>query len=103
MIDIDGKFNYSKTVALKIAENFSNAQVYPNPTKGNLVIKLQKALTENGQMLIADLSGRILIQQQVLTGQKNIDLDAGKLPAGRYFIKISNHSEFINQSFVIIK
>ncbi len=103
MIDIDGKFNNSKTIALRIAANFSNALVYPNPTKGNLTIKLQQSLTENSRLVITDLSGRTLTQQQVAKGQRNIELDLQHFLAGRYFIKISNHSEIINQSFVIIK
>ena len=102
MIDIDGKFSYSKTIAIRISDNFSNAQVYPNPTKGNLTIKLQHSLSENSKLIIADLSGRILLQQ-VINGQKNVDLDVSKFPAGRYFIKLSNCIELINQSFVIIK
>ena len=103
MIDIDGKFSNSKIVSVRIANNFSNAQVYPNPTKEKLGIKLQQALTATSNLIIADISGRILMQQQFTKGEKIIDLDVSHLPAGRYFIKISNTSELINQSFVIIK
>jgi endonuclease I len=103
MIDIDGKFSNSKIVSIRIANNFFNALVYPNPTREKLVVKLQQALSEKSQLVIADLSGRIVMQQQVTGGQKNIDLSVSHLPAGRYFIKISNNSELINQSFVIIK
>jgi endonuclease I len=103
MIDIDGKFSTSKIVPIRIADNFSNALVYPNPTKDKLVVRLQRSLTENSEVLIADLSGRMIMRQQANAGQKNIDLTVSQLPAGRYFIKISNHSEIINQSFVIIK
>ena len=103
MIDIDSKFNYSKTIAIRLNDNFSNAQAYPNPTRGGLTIKLQHALTENSNLIIADLSGRIVLQQQASIGQKNIDLNVSKFPAGRYFIKLSNSTELIHQSFVIIK
>ncbi len=103
MIDIDAKFSNSKIVSVRIANNFSNALVYPNPTKEKLVIKLQQALTENSQLIIADLSGRIIMQQQVAIGQRSIDLTVSQFPAGRYFIKISNAAELINQSFVIIR
>lgn len=103
MIDIDGKFSNSKIVSVRIANNFSNALVYPNPTRGKLIVKLQQPLTETSQLLIADLSGRIVMQQQVTGGQKDINLTVSQLPAGRYFIKISNAEELINQSFVIIK
>jgi hypothetical protein len=103
MIDIDGKFSNSKIVSVRIANNFSNALIYPNPTKGKLTIKLQQPLTENSQLLIADISGRIVMQQQLSGGQRDIDLTVSELPAGRYFIKINNASELINQSFVVIK
>ncbi|HEX2682592.1 MAG TPA: endonuclease, partial [Ferruginibacter sp.] len=103
LVDIDGQFSNSKTVALKISGNFSNALVYPNPAKEKLAVKLQQGLLENSNLVIADISGRIVLQQQVAIGQKNIELNVSKLAAGRYFIKISNHSQLINESFVITK
>jgi len=103
MIDIDGKFSYSKIIPVRINENFSNALVYPDPTRGKLAIRLSTPLTEAGNLILADLSGRILMQQQVSSSQTIVDLDVSRFPAGRYFIKISNHNELIRQSFVIIK
>jgi len=103
MIDIDGKFSNSKIVSVRLANNFSNALVYPNPTRGRLVVKLQDPLTEPSNLLIADISGRIVMQQLVTGGQRNIDLTVNHLQPGRYFIKIRNAAELINQSFVIIK
>ncbi|MEO6539502.1 MAG: T9SS type A sorting domain-containing protein, partial [Ferruginibacter sp.] len=103
MIDIDGKYSNSKTVALRISNNFSNALVYPNPAKEKLTVKLQQALTANSKLVIADISGRIVWQQQVVSGQNIIDLDVSRFAAGRYFIRISNPGELTNQSFVIIK
>ncbi|MFM6925453.1 MAG: T9SS type A sorting domain-containing protein [Ferruginibacter sp.] len=103
MIDIDATFSNSKIVSVRIANNFSNALVYPNPTRDKLVVKLQQPVAETSALLIADLSGRVVMQQQVMGGQRNIDLTVSQLPAGRYFIKITNHIEIINQSFVIIK
>lgn len=103
MVDIDGKYSYSKTIPVRLNGNFSNALVYPNPAKGNLVIRLSSPLTEAGSLSVTDLSGRILMQQQVTVSQSSVDLDVSRLPAGRYFIRISNHTELIRQSFVIIK
>jgi endonuclease I len=103
MIDIDGQYKNSKIVSVRLANNFSNAVVYPNPTKGLLVVKLQQPLTESAQLKISDIMGRIVMQQQITSGQRNIDLTVSHLQPGRYFIKISNTAELINQSFVIIK
>ena len=103
MIDIDGLFSNSKTLAVRLADHFSNALVYPNPTKEKLIVTLQQALTETSQLIIADLSGRIVNRQLVKSGLSQIDLDVQQMPAGRYFIRLYNHNTMINQSFVIIK
>lgn len=103
LIDIDAQESISKIVTVRIANNFSNAQVYPNPAKDKLVVKLQQPLTANSQLIIADISGRMVMQQQVAGGSNTIKLYINQLPAGRYFIKIVNSTELINQSFVIIK
>ncbi len=103
MLDIDGKFSYSNVVPVRINGNFSNALVYPNPSRNKLVIKLSVPLAEAGNLCVTDLSGRMLMQQNVSATQTAIDLDVSRLPAGRYFIRISNSGNLIRQSFVIIK
>ena len=103
MIDIDGKFSYSKTLAFRLNNNAYAALVYPNPTAGKLQVKLDKGLSQNSVLTITDVTGQIVWKQQLVTGQKEIGLNVAKLAAGRYFIKIVNNNELINQSFVIIR
>ena len=103
MIDIDGKFRYSKTVAVRLNSNFSNALVYPNPTMGMLNIKLTDAITVNTSMVVTDVTGRMIVKKKLIKGQLSIDLAVQSFPAGRYFIKINNQQSVINQSFVVIK
>ncbi len=103
MIDVDGASGYSKTVATRLNNNFSNALVYPNPASDALNIKLTQALTANTSIVITDVTGRLVKQQNVTRGQFSINLDVASLLAGRYFIKIKDQQSVINQSFVIIK
>ncbi|HRI25693.1 MAG TPA: endonuclease [Ferruginibacter sp.] len=103
MVDIDSRYTYSKIAAVRSSGNFSSALVYPNPAREKLTIKLPHSLVEKGSMTITDLSGRIILQQPVPPGQVMIELNLGQLSAGRYFIKISDRTEVIRQSFVIIK
>jgi endonuclease I len=103
MIDIDGKFKYSKIIAVRLNNNFSNALVYPNPTTGKLTIKLLEALESNSILVVTDITGRNVKQQNIVSSQLSISLDVKTLPDGRYFIKIYNSTQMINQSFVIIK
>jgi endonuclease I len=103
MIDIDGAFRYSKVAPVRLNNNLSNAIVYPNPTKDNLNIKLYETLQGNSTLQVADVTGRIVKTQSVNASQLNISLDVKNLPAGRYFIKISNSKQVINQSFVVMQ
>lgn len=103
MIDIDSKFNYSKTVAVKLNNNLSNAIVYPNPATSSLNIKLLQVLSANSNLQVTDVAGRILKQQLVSAGTINFQLDVRALTSGRYFIKIANNNQLITQSFVVIK
>ncbi len=103
MIDIDASYSNSKTVAVRLNNNFSNALAYPNPTLGKLNVKLSEALKANTSLTITDLAGRVVIQQSLSRGQFTVDIDVQHLPAGRYFIRINDMNAVINQSFVVIK
>jgi endonuclease I len=102
LVDIDGTFSYSKTVAVRL-NGFSGAYIYPNPTNGKLTVQLQKQLTETGTLTICDMTGRMMKQYAVAAQQATIHLDATVLPAGRYFIKITNKNTVINQSFNVVR
>ena len=103
MIDIDGKYSYSKTLAVKLNNNLSNAIVYPNPANASLNIKLLQVLAANSSLQVTDIAGRIVMQKMVSNGTINFPLDVKSLPSGRYFIKIQNTHQLITQSFVVIK
>jgi endonuclease I len=103
MIDIDGRNDYSKIVSIKLNKNLSNALVYPNPALDNLNIKLYQLLGKNSTLTITDVAGRIVKQQAVNINTVNISIDVKTLSSGRYFVKIVNENQIINESFVIIK
>ena len=103
MIDNNGVFSYSTVVTIKLPVRFSNALVYPNPTIGELNIKLYQPLFTNSTLQVLDVTGRMVKQQSVSANNVNIQLDVNDLSAGRYFIKITNNKQVINQSFVVIK
>ena len=103
MIDIDGSFNYSKTIAIRLNNNFSNALVYPNPTMGTLQITLTEAIASNTTLIVTDVTGRVVKQKNIMKGVFSINLEAQSLTNGRYFIKINDGKSLINQSFVVIR
>jgi len=103
MIDTNGKFSYSKTIAFHANNNSRLADVFPNPSNGKFTVKLNSALVAPGQILIKDITGRLVAQQALAAGQKQINLNLGQLAAGRYFLHIFNNGEWINESVLITK
>lgn len=103
MIDIDGKYKLSRIAAVRFNNDFSNAIVYPNPTAGALTIKLFDALESNSVLQVTDIAGRKMKQENVAAGRVSINIDVKNLPEGRYFIKIYNGTQLVNQSFVKLR
>ncbi len=103
LVDIDGRFTYSDVMPVKLNNNFSNAQVYPNPTYGPLSIKLGQPLQEQSTVQIIDVTGRTVKTFTANSQQNIVQVDVKSLPAGRYFIQIKNNKQFIKESVVVIK
>lgn len=104
MVDIDGKFEYSKIVPVKLNNSLkNNILIYPNPVKNVLKIQLKSVLAENSQLQIVDLTGRTVMQSTLKNRSNVITEDVSKLPAGRYILRILSSAEVINSSFIIMK
>lgn len=102
LVDVDGKFNYSKTVAIRL-NGFNGAFTYPNPTTGQLTVQLQNPMAEKSVLAISDVTGRVIKQLNIPARQATIQIDASTLPVGRYFIKILGQETIINQTFNVVR
>lgn len=67
--------------------------IYPNPTKGQIHIQLNKNDQLNNVISVYNKSGEIIIKTEVNTNLVNLNL-AGN-PAGMYFIKFNNESQIV--------
>lgn len=89
LVSKDGKFTYSKVVSavVKGAGGFS-VKAYPNPVKNNVQVKVSGS--ENGDITLSDIAGRVIYQSKVTGSEINIDLN--KLSEGVYFIKYTDNN-----------
>lgn len=75
-------------------------QIYPNPTKGDLIVKLNSTFKYAGLKLI-DITGRTVINKTANSIDKNI-LNLSELPVGMYLLQINIdgkiHTEKINKN-----
>jgi hypothetical protein len=81
------------------SEKLADVSVYPNPTAGNLMVVMSenKPLTYS----ITDLDGKLLLKGRFSDIQNTLDISG--LPAGEYFLNISEKTAQNVNSYKIVK
>ena len=76
--------------------------IFPNPTKGNLLVSLKTEKTENLTITFSDMQGRLVSQQtrKVNKGESTISLDASNLKSGNYVLKTIINNTPVSQLFI---
>jgi hypothetical protein len=92
MVDLDGAFEYSKTVGLKLKGTL--VSVFPNPVKGEGVVNVvyQSEMDGSLNVSIVDILGRHLDSRQIKLGKgtNQFNLSTQGLPAGIYLIYMND-------------
>jgi ELWxxDGT repeat protein len=89
----DGKFTASKITsedAVKTTLSF-NAVIYPNPVVSNATLQIT-GNTKNVSVSVTDMSGKKLLQSNN-SNAALVKLPTEKLPAGSYFVTVTNGTE----------
>jgi hypothetical protein len=70
-------------------------KIFPNPNLGEFILDIQSSFTNNTNLYLVDVSGRILHTQaiSIQEGTTQIQLDKTDLPSGIYFIKIDGFDQ----------
>lgn len=69
MVDLDGKYSYSKIVSMRMNDKNSTVSIFPNPVDKELRIQVNSSVNQAAVIKIMDMTGRIL-------SNKNIDVNA---------------------------
>ena len=96
-VDENGETHYTPIAAATI-NCFNSFSVYPNPTLGNVMIDLSSINADNSIVKILGLDGKIYMTFN--SSSVLLNIDASKLPAGFYFVNISNGNQTLNSSFI---
>lgn len=99
MVDIDGKFEYSKIIALNLNCSKNTATVYPNPVTNILNVNIANYENTITTAKLIDNTGKIIYSAIMANGTNSIDMS--KYAKGIYLLVLQNKSEF--QNIKIIK
>ena len=104
--DINGKETYSDIVMIKgiKSSKIEFTAIYPNPARNKLTMNIASPSTQNLNIVITDISGRILKQQAFLanSGDNQFNINVSELMQGTFLIKAScnNGCESAIQKFI---
>ena len=72
---------------------------YPNPFNATLTLEIVPQVN-NTQLFIADLSGRVVLEQNVVAGTERVVLNTESLKAGSYIVQWLNQGVAHSSVFV---
>ena len=98
MVDADGRFTYSKIVAISVPVN-NAITVFPNPVKDKLFIRLA-GISSPTEISIADARGTVIKQLQLRAGTSDASVSTAGLPAGVYSISFQSGRLKSTQQFI---
>jgi hypothetical protein len=94
MVDANGNTSYSNIISIKTKGNL-NLQLSPNPVTD--IVKIN-GLKGKGQLKIIDLSGRVMLKQEVVAVQ-TISIDVSAFAKGMYLVEYFDGTVSTMQKF----
>jgi PKD repeat protein len=95
--------NIQATTGIEELINTDQIQVYPNPSKGNVTIKLNSSIAVKTNIQILDISGRVILNKPIQLSQKPVNIiDENRLIPGTYFVNITAGNKKWIKKLVII-
>ncbi len=103
-VDLDGTFEYSKVIAVENGQMTAASKmvVAPNPVSGGqFTVALNSA--EAAQLQIMDMNGRMVYNQNVAQGTREVNLNAQNLNlrSGMYIINLKSNTATSNAKFIV--
>jgi len=102
-IDVDGKFSYSKVIALRRELAGESVKLFPSPFKNNLNISINSSSNDVLDLTIIDQSGRAVkrYSMTVSTGINSLNIsNLSDLIPGTYVINIKGKTTSYHQKIV---
>ena len=87
--DLDGKYTYSKIIALNISSGLTKAFVYPVPAKNVITINFGAMITK-AEISIFSADMKTIKQEAIDGPTSKKDINISSLPSGVYFIRYTS-------------
>ncbi len=76
--------------------------IYPNPTSGELYVRIPPAIQEKMSIEIVDAQGRLITTNNQIVRNGILEFDTNQLASGVYLLRVITSSKILSQSFMKI-
>ncbi|MBA7583093.1 hypothetical protein ES708_25031 [subsurface metagenome] len=83
-------------------DNRNGLLIYPNPAFNSTTIRFKEALSEDAILQMADYTGRILFNKELLRGEQLINLSLKGIDSGLYLVRLYNDEELLYTEKLIV-
>jgi hypothetical protein len=103
MVDLDGKFKYSKTVSVTDNNNKQALVIYSNPFSDQIRLKVNVSRAQNLTMVVSDMVGKTYVNQtyHAQSGDNFVNLQSSINSSGMYVLRI--HGDTFDQTIKLEK
>ncbi len=108
-VDYDGGYDYSETIAIRVAGDASanTVSIYPNPAIDDVNVDMSISQLSEVKISIWDANGKVVrdnvFMAQLEAGEHTRTIDISGLSAGVYQLKLKIGRETINQKLIVLK
>lgn len=88
--------------SIETAQNEHNILFYPNPVQDILYMRYNFDSGDNGFFEIYDITGKLVLFEEINTSYNNAEINCNTLSSGTYFYRLYNNSRLIKSDILII-
>ena len=98
MVDIDGKFTYSKIIPMNLDCGSRQVLVFPNPVFDVLNVNITNSQDNSTTAKLFDANGKLIYMNNLISGTNTINM--ANLPKGIYLLQLINSTEVQNLKII---
>ncbi len=101
-VDLDGKYAYSDVFTIHLPLNVK-FDVYPNPVKNELVLRLNNNANSEAIIEVVDVVGKTLLSKKVSIENGVVRTNISSISSGTYFVKLNYKGEVLTARIIVDK
>lgn len=101
MIDMDGKYSFSRVISLAGNNSPEDARLFPNPAHNFVIVQHAPVAGNNAMAQVLDMSGRVLRTVMLAPGASQTTIALDGLAAGMYKVRWADGQETVTRSLMV--